>query len=238
MAAAGDVFIFAPAPVLTITIEQRDEEPELHIHAGGQGVWQSRMVRELGPSVTLCCSVAGETGSVLHHLLQEEGFRVLAGKRDGQGPAYVNDRRDGKRIPVVEIPGSRLSRHVLDELYGGTLREGMDAGMVVLSGPAGDELPADVYRRLAADLRACQCRVMVDLAGARLDAALAGRVDIVKISHEELLADGRIGSASPAQIIHAMQRLRDARAHAVVVTPAPGPPPLPPPQHHPRGTPP
>lgn len=218
MATAGDVVIFAPAPVLTITVEQRDEEPELHIHAGGQGVWQSRMVRQLGPSVTLCCSVAGEAGSVLHHLLQDEGFRVLAVRREGQSPAYVNDRRDGKRIPVVEIPGSRLPRHVLDELYGLTLREGMDADMVVLSGPAGDELPADVYRRLAADLRACQCRVMVDLAGARLDAALAGRVDIVKISHEELLADGRIDSASPDQIVAAMRRIRDAGADAVVVT--------------------
>lgn len=218
MALAGDVVIFAPAPVLTITIEQRDEEPELHVHAGGQGVWQSRMVRQLGPSVTLCCSVAGETGAVLHHLLQDEGFRVLAVERDGQSPAYVNDRRDGTRIPIVEIPGSRLPRHALDELYGVTLREGMDADMVVLSGPAGDEVPADVYRRLAADLRACHCRVMVDLAGARLDAALAGRVDIVKISHEELLADGRIDAASPEEIVLAMRRLRDAGADAVVVT--------------------
>ena len=33
------VMVFAPAPILTVTIEQRSGEPDLHVHPGGQGVW-------------------------------------------------------------------------------------------------------------------------------------------------------------------------------------------------------
>ncbi len=217
-ARVSDVVIFAPAPQLTITIEERDDEPEIHVHAGGQGVWQARMVRRFGPAVTLCFSFAGETGRVLNHILTDEGFGIVSVERDGQNAAYIHDRRGGTRSPIVETVGSDLSRHVLDELYGLTLREGMDAELVLLSGPAGDVLPADVYRRLAADLRSCRCRVMVDLCGARLDAALAGHVDIVKISHEELLADGRISSTDSNEIVAAMRRIRDAGADTVIVT--------------------
>ncbi|HEX9999682.1 MAG TPA: phosphofructokinase, partial [Actinoplanes sp.] len=32
--------VFAPAPQLTVTIEQQHEDPELHVHPGGQGIWQ------------------------------------------------------------------------------------------------------------------------------------------------------------------------------------------------------
>ncbi|GAA4378269.1 PfkB family carbohydrate kinase [Agromyces bauzanensis] len=216
--AIPDIVVFAPSPSLTITIEERDEEPDIHIHAGGQGVWQARMLRRLGTTVTMCCTFAGETGGVLRHLLDGEGFDVVAVERDGQSAAYIHDRRGGQRRSIVETAGSDLSRHVLDELYGQTLRVGMDAQLVLLSGPAGDVLPAEVYRRLAADLRSCDCCVMVDLAGPRLDAALAGHVDIVKISHEELLADGRITSIGEAEIIAAMRTIRDAGADTVIVT--------------------
>lgn len=135
----------------------------------------------------------------------------------------MHDRRDGERSPVVETDDPPLSRHELDELYAATLREAMGAAVVLLSGPAGDEvLPADTYRRLAADLGAFDCLVMVDLAGERLDHALKGGVDIVKVSHEELLDDGRLdaddGRADESAIVAAMHRLRSEGAGAVIVS--------------------
>jgi 1-phosphofructokinase len=59
------VVIFAPLPILTVTVEDRSGTPDIHVHAGGQGVWQSRMVSSLGVPVVLCCRVGGETGEVL-----------------------------------------------------------------------------------------------------------------------------------------------------------------------------
>ena len=32
-------------------------EPDIHVHAGGQGVWQSRMVSSLGVPVVLCAAL-------------------------------------------------------------------------------------------------------------------------------------------------------------------------------------
>lgn len=214
-----DVVIFAPSPVLTVTIEDHPDGPEVHLHAGGQGVWQARMLLRMNVRVTMCSVLTGESGRMLHHLLEDEGIRVVAVDRTGRGAAYVHDRRNGERVRIVETGGEPISRHDLDELYGLTLGEGLSSDLVILSGPASaNALPSDVYRRLAADLRTGGKRVIVDLAGERLDAALAGGVDIVKVSDEELLADGRISERTPAAIIAAMRVLKKAGAHAVIVT--------------------
>lgn len=220
----GHVVVFAPSPELTITIEDHAESGDIHIHAGGQGVWQARMVRALRAEVTLCATFAGETGKVLQHLLDDEGINFAAVKRSGLGAAYIHDRRGGERHAIIETAGDPLSRHDLDELYGITLREGIESDVVLLSGPVGDGvLPADVYRRLAADLKEHDCTVIIDLAGERLDAALEGGVDVVKVSHEELLADGRITHDTVDDIVEAMRSIRDAGAGTVIVTRAEAP---------------
>lgn len=216
----SDVVIFAPSPVLEITVEEHQAEGDVHVHAGGQGVWQARMLLSLGRAVDLCCVLSGETGRVIGHLIQEEGIQVRPVRREGRGGVYVHDRRDGERKPIIESGGDALSRHDQDELYGLTLRTGLDASIVILSGPHGDGiLPPDFYRRLAADLRTGGVRVVVDLAGERLDAALAGGVTVAKVSDEELHRDGRIAKKTDIdQIVTAMRALHDAGAEVVVVT--------------------
>jgi len=215
----SDVTIFAPSPTLTVTVEDHEGEPDIHLHAGGQGVWQARMLQRLGASVTFCCALTGEIGGTLRHLLDDEGLRVSGVERPGRGSAYVNDRRDGERRVVAESDGDALDRHTLDELYGLVLREGLASGLVILSGPAGDDiLPADVYRRLAADLREAGARVVVDLAGERMDAALAGGVDVLKVSDDELTAHGLVSGDSPAELMAAMRGLRERGADTVIVS--------------------
>jgi sugar/nucleoside kinase (ribokinase family) len=75
-----------------------------------------------------------------------------------------------------------------------------------------------VYRRLAADLCAVGCRVVADLAGERLDAALAGGIHFLKVSDEELVDDERASGTDPVELVKAMHRLRDNGAHAVLVS--------------------
>jgi 1-phosphofructokinase len=214
-----EVVIFAPSPVLTVTVEDHPDGPEVHLHAGGQGVWQARMLLRLGVDVAMVSVLTGESGRMLRHLLGDEGIRVVAVDRTGRGAAYVHDRRDGERVKIVETGGEPISRHDLDELYGLMLGEGLGADLVILSGPASEEaLPADVYRRLAADLKTGGRRVIVDLAGDRLTAALAGGVSLVKVSDEELLADGRIHENDTHHIVAAMKAIHSAGAETVVVT--------------------
>lgn len=123
------VLVFAPAPQLTVTIEQAHDAPELHVHAGGQGVWQARMITELGAEVVLVAAVGGEVGTVLAPLLEMK--RAIVRTVIGQNSSgwYVHDRRGGQREDVAERPGPPMSRHVLDELYSIAVAEGLKAGL-------------------------------------------------------------------------------------------------------------
>ncbi|WP_206447389.1 1-phosphofructokinase family hexose kinase [Agrococcus sp. KRD186] len=214
------VVIFAPAPMLTVTVEELRGEADVHLHVGGQGVWQARMLASLGVDVVLVCTLTGEAGRVSRHLLDEEGFRVEAIQHEGISPAYIHDRRGGERVAVVEAEGERIPRHALDSLYSAMLREAADADLVILSGPDGERtLDADVYRRLASDMRQLGKPVLVDLAGDRMAAALEGGVDVLKVSHEELVEDGRVDDGDDeSQLLAAARRLAADGIALVAVT--------------------
>src|SRR3982751_3979538 len=167
------VMVFAPAPQLTVTIEQQHDEPELHVHPGGQGIWQTRMLTSLGVEVILCAAVGGEVGRVLAPLLDFKGVTLRTVPRETSSGWYVHDRRSGSRAEIAERPGSPLSRHELDELYSLALAEGLRAGIAILSGPAHPSVVAPlVYRRLASDLGANGVKVIADLTGKHLAAVL------------------------------------------------------------------
>lgn len=215
----GDVTILAPSPMLTVTVEDHPQGSEIHVHAGGQGVWQARMLRRLEVPVTMCCILTGEVGRTLHHLLEDEDLTVRALTRDGRGSAYLHDRRGGERIVIDEESGDPIGRHDLDDLYTEMLRSSETAEVVVLSGPAGNRtIPAEFYRRLTVDLRAAGKTVVADLAGERLRAVVEGGVHLLKVSHEELKSDGLVDEATDDEIVSAMRRLREDGAGAVIVT--------------------
>ncbi|MEV0729592.1 PfkB family carbohydrate kinase [Polymorphospora sp. NPDC050346] len=220
----GHVVVFAPAPLLTVTIEQQADAVELHLHAGGQGVWQARMIAALGVPATLCVTVGGEVGDVLRVLLADENVQVRAVARQAGSGWSVHDRRDGSRTEIAEHPGEPMVRHDIDELYSITLAEGLRAPVSVLSGPAAPEVvDPDVYRRLAADLRANDGQVVADLSGPYLAAVLDGGVTFVKVSHEELIDDGRAKDDSVDELVAAAHQLRRDGAGAILVSRADAP---------------
>lgn len=212
--------VFAPAPILTVTIEQQTSGPELHVHPGGQGVWQARMIAALGVPVTLCAAVGGETGEVLERsLAAEQGVRLRAVPRSTGTGWYVHDRREGSRSSIADHPGQPLERHDLDELYSVALTEGLRAPVAVLSGPQSPEVvdPA-VYQRLAADLTSNGVRVVADLSGDHLSAVLEGGVFFVKVSHEELIDDGRAADDSVDELLAAGRKLAESGAAGVLIS--------------------
>ena len=213
------VVVFAPSPLLTVTIEDRAGRPDIHVHAGGQGVWQARMISTLGVPVALCAALGGEAGEVLEHLLPSEDVELHAVRVGTRNGGYVHDRRSGDRDPIAEAPGGPLDRHEQDALYEVVLRLGIEHGTAVLAGPNDDQvIPASLYRRLATDLGSNGCRVAADLSGERLDAVLAGGPAVLKVSHEELLEDGRADSDDPADLVAAMRQLRSEGAGTVIVS--------------------
>jgi len=213
------VMVFAPAPQLTVTIEQQHNQPELHVHPGGQGIWQTRMITSLGAEVTLCTAIGGEVGRVLEPLLDFKGVQLRTIPRESGSGWYVHDRRNGKRQELAEQPGAPFTRHELDELYNLALAEGLRAGNAILSGPAHPSvIRPEVYGRLAHDLRAHGCRVIADLSGDHLKAVLEAGLSVVKVSHEELLRDGMIKDDSEKSLTEALIKLHEDGAEAAVLS--------------------
>jgi 1-phosphofructokinase len=217
--ATGTIMVFAPVPLLTVTIEQQSDEPELHVHPGGQGIWQARMCAGLGASVTLCAAVGGEIGDVIALLLQGEDIDVHAVRRTSASGWYVHDRRAGTRDEVADHAGAPLGRHDLDELYGSALACGMRSRVSILSGPAAPGVVSpEVYRRLAADLSANGGVVIADLSGDHLTAVLDGGVNFLKVSHEELLDAGRATGDSVEELVTSARDLRKQGAGSVLIS--------------------
>lgn len=216
--------VVAPSLWLTVTIEAGGRGPEVHLHAGGQGLWVARMATRLDAAVTLCTAVGGEPGRLLPLLVETEGVGLRAVQiRDANG-VYVHDRRRGEREAIAETPSPELVRHEVDELYGAALLAGLEAGVAVLTGaahPSGElaaVVPADFYRRLARDLGGQGVVVIADLAGEALAAALEGGVTLLKVSHRELVEGGYATDDAPDALVAGLERLHRAGARNVLLS--------------------
>jgi hypothetical protein len=124
--------------------------------------------------VVLCCALGGEPGRVLRGLIESEPLTLRAAATPTANGVYIHDRRSGNRVEVVRVDSEPLPRHAADELYGITLGAGLDADLTLITGcEPEDMIEADMYRRLAGDLRANGKVAIADLTGAPLPAALA-----------------------------------------------------------------
>lgn len=221
MSGEPTICVFGATPVLTVTAEEgtAGREADIHLHAGGQGFWIARMAAELGERVVLCCPVGGETGEVFRHMAELAGIAVDATPVEAHTAAYVHDRRSGERVEVAHSGYPTLNRHELDSLYGRTVTRSLEAGLCVLAGyPEADSVPTDTFRRLATDLTTHDVPVVADIAGEALAAALEGSLDLLKISHEELEAEGLVDSTELPDLVAAAESLVGRGARRVVVT--------------------
>jgi len=217
---SSPLVVFAPSPLLTITIEAGENtREEIHLHAGGQGFWVARMAALLGARVGLCSALGGESGAVLEGLVEREHVELLAVECAAANGVYVHIRRDGTRSELARTRCAGLSRHESDELYGVTFSAALDSGLALLTGTDPPEVVEhDVYRRLAGDLRSNGARVIADLTGDPLRHALQGGVDVLKISEEELLAGGFSAGPATPDLIEALRALHDGGARTILLS--------------------
>jgi 1-phosphofructokinase len=207
--------------MLSITIEALTAAggDDIHVHAAGQGVWVARMAAELGASPVLCGFIGGETGTVLRPLLEQMDAELrLVETGEGSG-AYIHDRRGGEREPVAQSAAMPPSRHEVDELFSTTVAAALDAGVLALCGPyPGEALPLEIYGNLVTDVRANGTPVVVDLSPPRLDSALEGEPELVKINDWELAkyVEGPVDGKE--RMLGAARRLLEKGAGAAIIT--------------------
>jgi 1-phosphofructokinase len=211
--------------MLTVTIEEAVHgAPEMHFHAGGQGFWMARMIKLLGTEVVLCAPCGGESGVVLRTLVESSGVEFKATVSAASNGAYVHDRRSGVRVEVAESPAGRLTRHEMDELYGESLITALDAGTIVLTGsPIAEVIAPQLYSRLVGDLNRAGVRIIADLSGEALAAALSGEIELLKLSHHELLAGGYAESSRREHLVRGMETVHGLGARNVLVSRAADP---------------
>ncbi len=215
------VALFAPHPLLTVTLElEGDDRQSIHFHAGGQGVWVAGMAHRIGVTPVLCGFIGGESGELLRPLVQRTtGARPHIVRTQSASGCYVTDRRSGQREVLAMKLSDPPSRHELDELVSLACAQGIASGWLVVTNPLpGDALPLEVYRDLVADARAGGCRTLVDLSSPRLDAALEGEPDVVKINDWELAELVRGSVSTPELLLAGAQSLRERGARNAIVT--------------------
>ena len=215
------VAVLEPAPLLMVAVQARGRggRPEVQLHAGGQGFWVARMAGEMGGAPVLCAPLGGRAGALTRALVEMDGVRVNAVECHRSSSVWISTGRDGDAADVVHTPPPPLDRHEVDRLYNVTVAAGLEAGVAVLTGlsqPA--VMPVDVYRRLAADLTANGTTVVADVSADALGPALAGGIDLLKVSQEELVACARARDGSLEAALAAMEGLRSDGARAVVVS--------------------
>jgi 1-phosphofructokinase len=186
---SGKATVFGPHPMLSITIEAltSDGGDEIHLHAAGQGVWVARMAAELGAKPVLCGFIGGETGTVLRPLLEQMDVDLRLVETAGASGSYLHDRRSGEREPLAQSASLPPTRHEIDELFSSTVAAALDSDVLALCGPyPGEALPLEIYGNLVTDVKTNGTPVVVDLSPPRLDSALEGGPDLVKINDWEL----------------------------------------------------
>jgi 1-phosphofructokinase len=217
------VTIFAPDPLLSVAVEARGREDELHLHAGGQGVWVARMAAEMGATPVLCSFLGGETGELLLPLLTRIRGELRITPTAGSSGSYVVDRRHGERNLLASSLRPALHRHEIDDLVSATVAAALGSSLLVLCNPYPAEgLPDEVYSRISTDAKRAGIPVLVDLSSPRLDRTLASCPNLVKLNDWEL-AEYVNGPVDGPLLLEAACALLDAGALTVAVTRADAP---------------
>ncbi|HEX7058464.1 MAG TPA: PfkB family carbohydrate kinase [Solirubrobacterales bacterium] len=215
------VAVFGPHPMLSITIEAltADGGDDIHVHAAGQGVWVARMAAELGARPVLCGFIGGETGVVLRPLLEQMPIGLRLTETTENSGAYIHDRREGERRPLAQSASMPPSRHEVDDLFAATVAAAIDADVLALCGPyPGEALPLEIYGNLVADVRANGTPVVVDLSPPRLNSALEGKPDLVKINDWELARFIEDRVDGDERLRAAAERLLEQGAATAIIT--------------------
>ena len=135
--------------------------------------------------------IGGEAGDVLQALVPQWEVELHALPASITSPTRVHDRRSGERLEILEVEEPTLDRHDANDLYSITLETALTSAAVVLTAASGGLLDAEAYRRLVTDLNAQQIPIFADLHDDPLAAALeGGRLDLLKVSEEDLRDDG------------------------------------------------
>lgn len=195
-------------------------EPEL-VDPGGGGLNAARTIAALGGDATAVHCSGGDVGRRLQRLLDREGVtqRIVPIAGETRESFAILERRSGRQYRFV-LPGPHLTSSEWRSALATTVQEVQEGSWVLASGSLPRGVPADCYARLARAVSAVGARLVLDTAGAALEAALRAGVYMVKPNWREF--DALAGAARELSEHErrglASQLVRDGATEVVVVT--------------------
>jgi 1-phosphofructokinase len=177
------------------------------------------MAGEMGAYPILCGFCGGETGVLIRPLLDELPGESRLVETAAACGSWVIDRRSGEREMVASAWSEPPSRHEVDDLFSITTASALNSEVLVCCGPVpSDSLEPEIFGRLVKDVRAHGTRVVVDLSPPRLDSALEGEPDLVKVDDWQLAETVQDDVSGPERFRAAAEKLLERGAGAVVAT--------------------
>lgn len=212
------VVVWGPSPLLAVTVRAGPAGDVVDVDAAGQAVWALRAAAAMGAPTVLCTMLGGRLAEVVLGLLgvPEVDARVVPTQGCG---SYVTDERAGPATSLAVAWAPAPPASSVQQLVDMTVAvvQGGDA-LVVCNPMPGEVLPGEVYGQLVSRARQAGAHVVVDLSSPRLESAVLGRPDVVKVNDWELAETVAGPVAEPGQRRSAVERLVDRGARSVVVT--------------------
>jgi len=201
----------------------RIHRPEmLSVLPGGKALNAVRAARHLGVASEAVAVIAGHAGE---WIVDELGAREIPGwfvRMDGESRTCLSvlDRSTGELTEFYE------AGLVLDEArwpsveaaLGEALSRDPASAIVLLAGSLPPGTPSDAYRRLAASASALGARVVVDIGGAPLSAALEACPWLVKINAAEASETTGLPTTNRNDVLAAARRLIQGGAEQALIT--------------------
>ena len=189
---------------------------------GGKGLNAVRAARHLGLPADVVTVVGGHAGEWLASELDIRGVRHWLVWVDGETRTCLSvlDRETGELTEFYEegltLPEDRWPS--VEAALGEALAAGAGGTVVLLAGSLPPGAPPDAYRRLAVVAQEAGSRVVVDVGGPALDAALDARPWLVKINAAEASETTGLATRDQTGVRAAAHVLRDRGADVVLVT--------------------
>jgi 1-phosphofructokinase family hexose kinase len=188
---------------------------------GGKALNAVRVARTLGVAADIVAVVAGHAGAWIVEQLAARGIPGWFVSLEGETRTCLSvlDRETGDLTefyePGLDLPDDQWG--AVESALRDALADRPGATVVLLAGSLPPGAPADAYRRLAAQGATAGARVVVDVGGAPLAAALEARPWLVKINAAEAAATTGLPTTDRNDVATAARRLiRDGAEQALV----------------------
>jgi 6-phosphofructokinase 2 len=179
---------------ISMTVDALNDEGKTraridNVRGGGGGINVARCIGKLGGNATALYTTGPDVGRRLDHLLEEEELnRIPIHIGDDTREAFVVAETATGRSYHLVPPGPWLTERDVDRCLEIVSAAAQDVPFLVITGSMPRGVPAEFCAEVIRQVRPLGTRVILDIAGPQLAAALPERAYLVRLDRHEASA--------------------------------------------------